>query len=337
MNLPGCKINKYLNGQENKISFKHIKKLIDDNKLIKPPFQTDLDEDKINGMIKSYIENPNYLIFKNKIIVAIINNNKLYLLDGQHRLQMAYQLYTNYNKDDQLHICYYHVKNDNEMKKIFFEINKDSYKNNHYITLDEFKLNLYDLVKLSLEKDYKICFSQKKSINKNIYSITEFLEILFQKKYFEKITNIEEFINNLNLKNDKFFKLISYRDYFIEDKKLFYVDEHELIDQHKIISFKNNNFIDYLLDDNIIPDHKFKYKKQKIQPKLRIEVWKKEFGNNDNGNCPLCNNLINIGKNGFHCSHIISEVNGGKTEINNLRPLCMSCNLKMGSNNWFNI
>jgi hypothetical protein len=334
MKLAGKKNNLYNNGQENILSFKQIKNIIDDHVLLKPPYQTDLDEDKVNEMINSYIDNPSYLIFKNKIIIAIINNEKLYLLDGQHRLQMAYKLYSEYNKDDVLYFCYFYINNDDEMKKLFYEINKDSYKNYHYITLNDFKSNLYDLTKSYLEENCKKFFSQKKNINKNIYSVTEFLSKLLEIKYFDKFHNFNELINDLNNKNNKFYKLISYRDYFIEDKTFFYVDEHESINQQNIMSLKNNNFINFLLDDTIIPDHKLKNKKQKIPPKLRIEVWRKEFNLNDDGKCPLCINIINIGKNGFHCAHIISEKNGGKTELNNLRPLCETCNLKMSSNNW---
>ena len=39
---------------------------------------------------------------------------------------------------------------------------------------------------------------------------------------------------------------------------------------------------------------KDKYKKQKISPKLRIQVWRKEFNNTDEGKCPLCNKNIYI-------------------------------------------
>jgi hypothetical protein len=355
MKLLGKKINIFPNGQENILSFKSIKEIIDNNLLFKPPFQTDLDEDKVQEMVQSYLKNPSYLVFKNKIIIAVINNDlrkrialasshqageplgeneKLYLLDGQHRLQMAYELYFNHNKDDMLYFCYFFVNNNEEMKNLFYEINKDSYKNQQYVTLNEFQLNLYDHTKIFLENKYGMFFSKKKNINKNIYSISEFLQILLQKKYFDKYSNIDEIIYDLETKNNKFYKLISYRNYFIEDDKLFYVDEHEPIKQQFICSLKNNNFIDYVLDDTVIPDHKFKYKKQKISPKLRIQVWRKEFNNTDEGNCPLCNKNIYIDKNGFHCSHIISEANGGKTDIDNLRPLCESCNLKMGKNNW---
>jgi 5-methylcytosine-specific restriction endonuclease McrA len=48
----------------------------------------------------------------------------------------------------------------------------------------------------------------------------------------------------------------------------------------------------------------------------------------------LCKETIKIGKNGFHCGHITSEANGGLTILENLRPLCSTCNTKMSSMNW---
>jgi hypothetical protein len=338
MNLPGKIHFKYQNGQENKISFKMITQVLEEGRLLKPKYQTDMDEDKINEMIQSYLKNPTHLIFKNKIVIAVINEEKLYLIDGQHRLQMARELYLNYDKDDELYLCYFYIKTDDDMKELFYEINKDSYKNYNYITLDEFNSNLYDYTRLYLERNYRDYFSQKKNTNKVLYSISEFMMILAERNFFNNYTKIEDIINEIENKNNKFYKLISYRDYYIEDKNSFYVDEHECINQQKIIGLKNNNFIDYLLDNTnkTIPDHKFKYKKQKIQPRLRIEVWKKEFGENEEGICPLCNTTrIHIGKNGFHCSHIKSEKNGGATDITNLRPLCDKCNLKMGTRNWY--
>lgn len=326
--LPGTKNFSYKSGQENKISFKNLYNI----SFLRPIFQTDIDESKVEQMVQSYLKNSDYFIFKNKIIVAVINE-KLYLIDGQHRYEMIKQLYINHDIDDSLYICYFNVNSDEEMRKLFFEINMDSYKNQQYITLDEFTLNNYDLCKAYLEKEYGRFFSRTKNTNKYIYTITEFLEILVNKKYFDN-NNFEKFINNLNKKNKLFYKLISYQDYIIENEKNFYVGEHDNIKNRFIVSLKNNNFIDYFLKDDIIPDHILKNKKQKIQPKLRIEVWKKEFGDNDEGNCPLCSCIINIEKNGFHCSHIISEKNGGKIELDNLRPLCERCNLKMGKNNW---
>lgn len=35
----------------------------------------------------------------------------------------------------------------------------------------------------------------------------------------------------------------------------------------------------------------------------------------------------------FHCGHIIRQVNGGTSTIDNLIPLCVLCNLSMGKTN----
>ena len=35
----------------------------------------------------------------------------------------------------------------------------------------------------------------------------------------------------------------------------------------------------------------------------------------------------------FNCGHIIAEVNGGETNVSNLRPICQNCNSSMGITN----
>ena len=61
-------INETQNCIEYKLTFKNIINLLDKNLLLIPPFQTEIDEDKIKMMIESYKKNPDYLIYKNKII-----------------------------------------------------------------------------------------------------------------------------------------------------------------------------------------------------------------------------------------------------------------------------
>ena len=87
---------------------------------------------------------------------------------------------------------------------------------------------------------------------------------------------------------------------------------------------------------NVTPDHTFKNQKKIIGPKLRLQVWKKEFENEYEGVCPFyrCTNIIHNGLNGFHSGHVISEFNGGETTIDNLRPICSRCNSRMGITNW---
>lgn len=329
-------INETQKCSEYKLTFKNIYELCNNNLLLRLPFQIDIDEDKINSMIMTYYKNPEYLIFKNKIILGyVIKTNNIYIIDGQHRIEMVKKLYIN-DINDYLIFCCYKIDNDNEMKLLFKEINLDSYKNNKYITLNDFNVNLYDLCKNYLYNNYSLYFAEKKSTYVFRISISEFLNKLLEYKYIEKFYNIESLIEDLENKNKKFNKLIDYQEYFNDNPELFYKDEYNCVKDGKIFSLKNNNFIEYIIDTNIIPNHKFKLQKKIIGPKLRIQVWQKEFGNIDNGICPFndCNNNIHNGKNGFHCGHIISEFNGGLTILDNLKPICSNCNLKMGKNNW---
>jgi|SRR3989344_1696908 len=71
---------------------------------------------------------------------------------------------------------------------------------------------------------------------------------------------------------------------------------------------------------------------ERIPDKLREEVWNYYNKNKGQVNCPICEyNLIHPGH--FHCGHIISQVNNGETILNNLKPICGSCNLSMATYN----
>ena len=330
--LNGINISCKQKCQETKLTFKMINDIIKNNIFLIPPFQPSLDDDKITSMVNSYIDNEDYLIFKNKIVVAVINETKLYLIDGHHRLQMANILYEkDYN--DYLICCYFLVKNDEEMRKLFIEINRDSFKNHNYITLNEFTFNIVDIFKEYLKQKYSIYFAERKSKEKYLYTIDEFINKLIEINYFNKFLNIDELIKDIEIKHNKFNKLINYQEDFYNNNDNFYKDEFLCIINNKIFSLKNNNFINYLNNDFIIPEHIYKNKKIKIPAKLRIQVWNKYYGSENEGVCPICTNKIGIFI-GFHCGHIISEYNKGKTDIDNLRPLCSNCNLKMNKLNW---
>jgi hypothetical protein len=339
-NLPGVKINEKQNCMEKSITFKQLKK--EETLFNRPPCQTDLDEQKVEEMKKAYLKNPDYLVYKNKIVIAVVSKEfsdeyKLYVVDGQHRLEMAKELYENNDVNDYLTICYYKIESDKQMKELFKEINRDSFKNNKYVSLDEFSETLYDSTKEYLKSKYSIYFPDKKSTINKRHSLTEFLDILTEKKYFDKWENLSDIIKDIESANRIFNKLIDYQEYWSQTPDIFYKDEQTCVKNGIIMALKNNNFIDYLMDkENITPDHNFKNQKKTISPKLRIQVWQKEFGDKDENICPffMCQNMINNGLNGFHCGHIISEFNGGETSLDNLRPICSKCNCKMGSVNW---
>jgi len=334
--LSGKEITKHEKCQEKRVSFKNIEELLKKDLLKKPKFQTDLDEVKVTEMITSYKKHPEYLIFKNKIVIAVVietnNNYNMYVVDGQHRIEMARRLYEE-KLNDFLNFCYFEIKTDKDMNRLFIETNIDSYKNSKYISLDDFKQNIYDELKQYFLSNKSIYFADKKKESNKRYTICEFLDKLTEHKIFEKYSKVTDLIDEIENKNKLFCNRIEYKEYYNDEPSPFYKDEEICASNDIIYSLKNNNFIEYLIDNTITPFHQFKIK-NKIPPKIRMCVWYRYFGNKENGECPICNKEIKVGKNGFHCGHITSHANGGNISIDNLRPLCSDCNIDMGKKNW---
>ena len=75
-----------------------------------------------------------------------------------------------------------------------------------------------------------------------------------------------------------------------------------------------------------------KYKKKKIPLAVKNATWNTYIGEeNGLGYCFICDGVISRGT--FACGHVIAEVNGGETTVDNLRPVCPSCNSSQGTRN----
>ena len=69
-----------------------------------------------------------------------------------------------------------------------------------------------------------------------------------------------------------------------------------------------------------------------IPKKIRGEAWTIQFGESTRGSCFCCKKELNAFDD-WHAGHIISHSNGGADTANNLRVVCGSCNLSMGTEN----
>jgi hypothetical protein len=106
------------------------------------------------------------------------------------------------------------------------------------------------------------------------------------------------------------------------------------LDNNTIKEVKNNTNErnDNKIDDTSKVTNKIKNKK-KIPQSVRIAVWDKYIGLVIGQKlCDICN-TNNINQFNFHCAHVIAEINGGAATIENMRPICQSCNLSMGKIN----
>jgi len=72
--------------------------------------------------------------------------------------------------------------------------------------------------------------------------------------------------------------------------------------------------------------------RKSIPKSLKILVWNKHIGKEmGTGDCHVCKTVMDS-KN-FECGHIISVKDDGETTIDNLLPICSSCNKSMGTQN----
>jgi hypothetical protein len=85
-------------------------------------------------------------------------------------------------------------------------------------------------------------------------------------------------------------------------------------------------------ETNEVVIKKEKKTKEKIPASVKNTLWSKHFDNSIQGNCQCCKTEV-ISKNNFDCGHIISEKNGGSVHLDNLKPICRSCNSSMGTTN----
>lgn len=339
LKYPGQKLNyleKFDNYTETFITFESIVNNTKITNIIKPDYQGSLLEDKCDDMVNEYLKNPLLLRLKNKIIIGCLNDN-WYLIDGQHRLEMAKQLYMNFSKNDKLIFCWYKCHNENEMKELFTSLNKDSIKNEFYIKSSDFLKLIITEFKSKLKINYKEFFSKKETTIGYIKSIDEFVKELVQLNYFENFSNSQLAFENLIKNNKEFYDKNRYLIELETNRNSFYIPEIKHIENKIIFPLKNSNFLMYLIDNKTEPIHKKKVQKQNITSYLRNKVWEKEFSNSEVESCPIkfCNNkLFKSKKGGWQAGHLISEKNGGELKINNLRPICSECNRSMGIKNW---
>ena len=314
--------------------------------LVKPDCQCALDEDKVKEMGDEYRRRPELFRAKNKLIVVDLNDT-WYLVDGQHRYDMMkHEFMRNNEIKEQIQIVWYKFYCEEDVRILFNSINKDSIKNQMWISIDNYKMIKINQFITLLKRHYKDYFSNTKSKNKPNKALEELKTELNCAGFFD-IPQLASLTSNelyeyFITKNDEFSDLICYKQNITFNESIFYKGEIKSIQDNIVFTLKNNNFVNWLCSDkNVQVIHYYRREKKKIPQPLRNSVWRKYYGDSETGECPIsfCRNIIsraNTGadKPGMHCGHIVSEKNGGETTINNLRPICKKCNFEMSYLNW---
>ena len=78
-----------------------------------------------------------------------------------------------------------------------------------------------------------------------------------------------------------------------------------------------------------------KPKKKTISQLMKRRVWAKHIGEDVGKHKCLCCEMTDITQLSFNCGHIVAESNGGELTVDNLLPICQSCNSSMGTQNLY--
>jgi hypothetical protein len=122
--------------------------------------------------------------------------------------------------------------------------------------------------------------------------------------------------------------------YDYEGDSIMRILNHEIIDiDEDVIEIKmepKNHEIIEIIDE---PAEELPYKKSYIPLVVKRRVWDKWVGRSIGTCLCLCCKLTEISQMSFHCGHVIAERNGGQINVDNLRPICQSCNSSMRTQN----
>ena len=330
-----------------------IKMLLKEN-IKKPEIQRILDKDKMLEIVKyqdNYYKSGNKCFnFMGLInIHSCIETNADYLVDGQHRYESLKELYEKYNYDNEnVVVEVVNVKTEEELINNYNIINKNTELPEFPEDIDK---NVPEQTALYFFNKYPEIFvttkrTRRPHINKNLFQ--EALGVLNSEinKRLHCTKTKEELIDIVNDKNGKMrlWPVESYQNRIrkmkswitykcLADSHGFYLGMYSSCDRDNYL-FKWVKDIIHERTGEEIKKVRKKGTRRKIPQVKRKMVWERYIGNVVNSKCYCCG-ITKIHALNFECGHVNSEINGGNENIDNLRPICSSCNKSMGTQNMY--
>jgi hypothetical protein len=339
--------------ERTELSLEPIKNIINNYKI--PELQRLVDNDHIKAMVKDQIDEytkyGKFSILQSFTVAFLKEKDTGYILDGQHRVAAFSDLESRgYDlKNILVPIVKYNVDNIGEVNEYFFKINKHSpirpignlvasEKILSQLILDNFK-NYFKYKEEGSRCNCPYISILEFTENINVRNITDKLQKCNKsvKDLWNSILEVNEFLESISTKqldavmNKKFIdcKKRSEKDgcvtcYLGVFRQFQWLDLaiYSLINAKKISTFGTKYYTDMMRTN----------RRSDIPYSVRIQVWKKLNKNIcDNGFCYTCNKELLYSD--MECGHIIAHALGGDTSLDNLMPVCKSCNRDMGTMN----
>lgn len=326
-----------------------IKDLIDNLNIQIPNIQRLFHREKIDDICNYqknyYLKNKklNYLGVLN--INYLIKENKYFLIDGQHRYKSMEKL-KNLFKDELVFIEIVLINTINELKNNYELINKNTalpefqyeisnkiYKDTLILFQNKYGIDYDEIFTIDIKKCKRPKISRNKFEEALEYIVSK-LEITDAQYLYDCILKINKKLSKWKVDN---FPKMSY----LKNPNKIINTCIELNCFLGLFPFNNEEYIydwvkELIYDETGEKIGKQKKKRKKTIPKsLKILIWNLYIGEEiGKSKCLCCNNNF-IYQSNFEAGHIIAEVNGGKTNKDNLKPICSVCNKSMGTMNLY--
>lgn len=299
----------------------------------------DSDQNRVNELVQ-YYNNGGYVPL---FLHLAETEDGLVCYDGNHRREMMNIL--NYNGICIIDIIFNATKD--QLIDAFNNLNKSIQVPLVYLetTNNTIKDDLITLVK-SYEEKYKPFVSTSSrchSPNFNRDTLMDNLYSIYQS--FNNSITVQELRILLERLNSEYSKgnlcqpHNSYRSSIIEKCKKYnlwlFINRSISFDHMKIL-YDTSNVANEIVEtnddnnDNNDKEKSIKKVKKSIPKPVKNMVWNKYVGKEYGiGKCFCCQS--DIDSKHFECGHVIAEVLGGETTVDNLRPVCGLCNKSMGT------
>ena len=341
-------INKNVLNAKNVIYYTTAKNLIEilnqkDNLIFENltgDIQRNLDINHLTNLIEyqeDYYKKYGYFSYPNPLMICSLNN-KLSLLDGQHRYESLKFLCKKYNLDCNIMVGVLEMDTMEQYDEYFYAVNQNK-PVSLYNNIEDWKNVIKKLEKYMNDKwliyikntgnprvphinieRMKKYMDDHNIVRKTGITYEEFVDHMVElnvfyslhwKKYIKPhLKNAEVYIKRIED------KLCSSKCYLGLYKNFEWIDR---------IVYKYKEGVSY---ENM--DHVLSNKRVKIPRKIRKKLWKTYFKKSIEGECYVCKEEIDFDN--FECGHIKSVFFGGNNKLDNLRPLCRICNNDMGIN-----
>ena len=220
-----------------------------------------------------------------------------------------------------------------------------------YNTIDENMIDYNNLQKYNITKNIMLYFKNDIKIHsypifkKCCLSKTCVNQLVINKSDIDELClkiYVNEIMNNINYVDVN--EIINHDDdgNENENKTVNCVVNNELTNNELVSNeLTNNELVSNELTNNELTNNESKtktkttrkYVKKTIPPAMKKKVWNRWIGETVGQAKCMCCKTFDIYVGSFSCGHIIAEYHGGTISVENLRPICNSCNSSMGTKN----